>query len=58
MTGTHDGRRPAILAFDTATTHVVVATGSPAGVTLEAAFVRFGGRPPVAIPLGDLERFA
>jgi hypothetical protein len=30
----------------------------PAGVTLEAAFVRFGGRPPVAIPLGDLERFA
>jgi hypothetical protein len=29
----------------------------PAGVTLEAAFVRFGGRPPVAIPLGDLERF-
>jgi hypothetical protein len=30
----------------------------PAGVTLEAAFVRFGGRPPVAIPVGDLERFA
>lgn len=30
----------------------------PAGVTLEAAFVRFGGRPPVAIPLGDLEHFA
>ena len=30
----------------------------PAGVTLEAAFVRFGGRPPVAVPLGDLERFA
>jgi hypothetical protein len=30
----------------------------PAGVTLEAAFVRFGGRPPVAIPIGDLERFA
>lgn len=30
----------------------------PAGVTLEAAFVRFGERPPVAIPLGDLERFA
>jgi hypothetical protein len=29
-----------------------------AGVTLEAAFVRFGGRPPVAIPIGDLERFA
>jgi hypothetical protein len=29
----------------------------PAGVTLEAAFVRFGGRPPVAIPIGDLERF-
>ena len=30
----------------------------PAGVTLEAVFVRFGGRPPVAIPIGDLERFA
>ena len=30
----------------------------PAGVTLEAAFVRFGGRPPVAIPIGDIERFA
>ena len=30
----------------------------PAGVTLEAAFVRFGERPPVAIPSGDLERFA
>jgi hypothetical protein len=30
----------------------------PAGVTLEAAFVRFGDRPPVAIPIGDLERFA
>lgn len=30
----------------------------PAGVILEAAFVRFGGRPPVAIPIGDLERFA
>lgn len=29
----------------------------PGGVTLEAAFVRFGGRPPVAIPIGDLERF-
>jgi hypothetical protein len=29
-----------------------------AGVTLEAAFVRFGARPPVAIPIGDLERFA
>jgi tRNA threonylcarbamoyladenosine biosynthesis protein TsaB len=32
MTGsTHDGRRPAILAIDTATTRVVVASGSPAG---------------------------
>jgi tRNA threonylcarbamoyl adenosine modification protein YeaZ len=29
---THDGRRHAILAFDTATTQVVVATGSPGGV--------------------------
>ena len=32
MTGTHDGRRRAILAMDTATTRVVVATGSPDGV--------------------------
>jgi tRNA threonylcarbamoyl adenosine modification protein YeaZ len=31
MSGTHDGRRRAILAFDTATTRVVVATGSPEG---------------------------
>jgi hypothetical protein len=30
----------------------------PAGVTLEAGLVRFGERPPVAIPIGDLERFA
>ena len=30
----------------------------PAGVTLEAAFVRFGDRPPIAVPIGDLERFA
>jgi tRNA threonylcarbamoyl adenosine modification protein YeaZ len=29
---THDGRRPAILAIDTATTRVVIATGTPAGV--------------------------
>jgi tRNA threonylcarbamoyl adenosine modification protein YeaZ len=29
---THDGRRHAILAIDTATTRIVVATGSPAGV--------------------------
>jgi tRNA threonylcarbamoyl adenosine modification protein YeaZ len=29
---THDGRRRAILAIDTATSHVVIATGSPAGV--------------------------
>lgn len=28
------------------------------GVILEAGFVRLGGRSPVAIPLGDLERFA
>lgn len=34
MTGgsTHDGRRRAILALDTATTRIVVATGSPRGV--------------------------
>jgi hypothetical protein len=30
----------------------------PGGVILEAGFVRFGDRPPVAVPLGDLERFA
>jgi tRNA threonylcarbamoyl adenosine modification protein YeaZ len=29
---THDGRRPAILAIDTATAAVVIATGSPDGV--------------------------
>ena len=29
---THDGRRRAILAIDTATTHVVIATGTPEGV--------------------------
>lgn len=29
---THDGRRQAILAIDTATTHVVIATGTPGGV--------------------------
>jgi len=29
----------------------------PGGVVLEAGFVRFGDRPPVAVPLGDLERF-
>lgn len=30
----------------------------PAGVTLEAGLVRFGERAPIAVPLGDLERFA
>jgi hypothetical protein len=29
----------------------------PGGIVLEAGFVRFGDRPPVAVPLGDLERF-
>lgn len=46
MTGTHDGRRRAILAFDTATTHVVVATGTPDGrvdgITTWAAGYRHG----------------
>jgi hypothetical protein len=28
------------------------------GVVMEAGLVRFGDRPPVAVPLGDLERFA
>lgn len=31
--GDHDGRRRAILAIDTATTQVVIATGSPSGVS-------------------------
>lgn len=30
----------------------------PPGVTLEAGFVGFGDRPPIAVPIGDLERFA
>jgi hypothetical protein len=30
----------------------------PGGVILEAGLVRFAGRPPVAVPLGDIERFA
>ncbi|HJW22935.1 MAG TPA: hypothetical protein VJ506_10950 [Candidatus Limnocylindrales bacterium] len=30
----------------------------PGGVVLEAGLVRFGDRPAVAVPLGDLERFA
>ena len=42
-------------ATDDAPIDVVVDSGEG---TLEAAFVRFGGRPPVAIPIGDLERFA
>ncbi len=29
----------------------------PGGVVLEAGLVRLGDRPPVAVPLGDLERF-
>lgn len=33
MSSSHDGRRAAILAIDTATTRVVIATGSPDGVT-------------------------
>ncbi|NJD29175.1 MAG: hypothetical protein FIA92_12875 [Chloroflexi bacterium] len=28
-----------------------------AGLTVESAFVRFGDRPPIAVPIGDLERF-
>jgi hypothetical protein len=28
------------------------------GIAQESAFVAFGDRPPVAVPLGDLERFA
>lgn len=30
----------------------------PGGVILESGLVAFGGRGPVAVPLGDLERFA
>jgi tRNA threonylcarbamoyl adenosine modification protein YeaZ len=33
VSSSHDGRRAAILAIDTATTRVVIATGSPDGVT-------------------------
>lgn len=29
----------------------------PAGVTLEAGLIQFGERAPIAVPLGDLERF-
>jgi hypothetical protein len=29
----------------------------PAGAILETGLVRFGERPPVAVPIGDLERF-
>jgi len=29
----------------------------PGGVVLEAGFVEFAGRPAVAVPIGDLERF-
>jgi tRNA threonylcarbamoyl adenosine modification protein YeaZ len=43
---THDGRRPAILAIDTATSRVVIATGSPDGtvdgVSMWAAGYRHG----------------
>jgi len=46
MSGTHDGRRRAILAFDTATTSVVVATGASDGrvdgITTWAAGYRHG----------------
>ncbi len=46
MSGTHDGRRHAILALDTATTRVIVATGSPDGrvdgITTWAAGYRHG----------------
>jgi tRNA threonylcarbamoyl adenosine modification protein YeaZ len=46
VSATHDGRRRAILAIDTATTRVVVATGSPGGqvdgITTWAAGYRHG----------------
>jgi tRNA threonylcarbamoyl adenosine modification protein YeaZ len=46
VSSTHDGRRRAILAIDTATTRVVVATGSPSGevdgITTWAAGYRHG----------------
>lgn len=46
MTGMHDGRRRALLAIDTATTRVVVATGTPDGrvdgITTWAAGYRHG----------------
>jgi hypothetical protein len=30
----------------------------PGGVVLEAGYVRFAGRPAIAVPIGDLERFS
>jgi hypothetical protein len=32
-------------------------TRFPGGTVVEAGLVRFGDRPPIALPLGDLERF-
>jgi tRNA threonylcarbamoyl adenosine modification protein YeaZ len=56
MSSTHDGRRRAILAIDTATTRVVVATGSPSGevdgITTWAAGYRHG-----EMLLATVERF-
>lgn len=56
MSSTHDGRRQAVLAIDTATTRVVVATGSPKGqvdgITTWAAGYRHG-----ETLLATIERF-
>jgi tRNA threonylcarbamoyl adenosine modification protein YeaZ len=53
---THDGRRPAILAIDTATSSVVIATGSPDGVVDGISTWAAGYRHGETL-LPSLERF-
>lgn len=53
---THDGRRRAILAIDTATTRVVIATGTPAGVADGVSTWTAGYRHGETL-LPSLERF-
>ncbi len=53
---THDGRRQAILAIDTATTHVVIATGTPDGVADGLSTWTAGYRHGETL-LPSLERF-
>ena len=53
---THDGRRPAILAIDTATAAVVIATGSPDGVVDGSSTWAAGHRHGETL-LPSIERF-